>query len=158
MQRCCWGSVTRISCRHAIVGKHEVIHKTGSTQLIATPPVENRVTATGDVHKICWSLNVWYVIYACAWTDKQTDTFTTILRFPTSVFVCVYTKCSGTDCFADLPRSCCCCCCCSDLLTPPCRLQQHLYVFIDESFTFRLQFIVAFVKHQWKARGLCTLP
>ena len=31
--------------------KNDVIHKTGSTQLIATPPEEDRVTKMGNLHK-----------------------------------------------------------------------------------------------------------
>ena len=34
-----------------ITDKRDVIHKTGSTQRITTPPQEDRATATGDMHK-----------------------------------------------------------------------------------------------------------
>ena len=35
----------------AIMYKHDVIHKTGSTYRIATPPKENRATDIGNTHK-----------------------------------------------------------------------------------------------------------
>ena len=35
----------------AMVGKYDVIHKTGSTQRIATPPEEEPDTATGNIHR-----------------------------------------------------------------------------------------------------------
>jgi len=34
-----------------LMSKYDVIHKTGSTQRITTPPEEDRATAIGNMHK-----------------------------------------------------------------------------------------------------------
>ena len=64
--------------------KHDVIHKTGNTKCIATPPDEDRATDVANVHKkfgedrTCSSGHV----LADRETDRQTDTVITILRSP----------------------------------------------------------------------------
>jgi len=55
--------------RHmAIVQKHDVIPKTGSTQRMATPSEEDRTTATGNVHKIGF-VRPYTVFELCRQTD-----------------------------------------------------------------------------------------
>ena len=68
---------TRLSRRPrlAIMCKHDVIHKTGNTKCIATPPDEDRATDVANVHKkfgedrTCSSGHV----LADRETDRQTD-------------------------------------------------------------------------------------
>ena len=64
-----------MTSHRTIMWKRDVIHKTGSTQRrpIATPPEEDRVTATGNSTKIRWSSAVWFLCCASGRTDRQTD-------------------------------------------------------------------------------------
>ena len=57
---------------HALPSKHDVIHKTGSTQRITTLP-ENRATATGDLHKKFVKTGP-AVPEICLQTDRHTQT------------------------------------------------------------------------------------
>jgi len=60
-----------------IMLKHDVIHKTGSTQRIALLSEADRATATGNMYRI--SREIWNVIFEIRqWTDKQTDRQTLI--------------------------------------------------------------------------------
>ena len=54
---------TFFSCRlfQAIVCKHDVVHKTGSTQRIAMPPEEDRALDKGDMQKFWESLSIWFL-------------------------------------------------------------------------------------------------
>ena len=62
--------------------RHDVIHKTGNTQPIATPPEENRVTDIGNTQKKFGGDRAcsFGVMLAGRQTNKQTDTVITILR------------------------------------------------------------------------------
>jgi len=65
-----------------LMSKYDVMHRTGSTQRITTPPQEDRATA---MHKFWWILDVQFRRYD-RWqtntrTDRHTDTLITILRF-----------------------------------------------------------------------------
>ena len=52
--------------------KHDVIHKTGSTERIARPPEEDRATATGNMHKNLVKFGHVLSRYASGQTDKHT--------------------------------------------------------------------------------------
>ena len=71
---CCyiWHDITALCCRgvrrHS---KHDVIHKTGSTERIAKPPEEDRDTAMRNMHKNFDE--VWKCAWFLVWTDRQTD-------------------------------------------------------------------------------------
>jgi len=60
--------------RHrAIMLRRDVIHKSGSTYRIATPPPkEDRATAIGNMRKNLVSSAVWFSSYASGQTDTQT--------------------------------------------------------------------------------------
>ena len=60
----------------SIMWKHDVIHKTGSTQLIALPSNEDRATATGNMYRRfdeIWTCGFWDM-RAGGQTDRHTDT------------------------------------------------------------------------------------
>jgi len=61
-----------------IVWKHDVIHKTGSTQRIATPSQDHRATDSGPRASYLENLVQFY--WADRQTDRQTDILITILR------------------------------------------------------------------------------
>ena len=58
----------------SIVSKHDVIHKTGSSQLITTPPAENPTTAADNrLHVQKWKFGeVWICGSWNTWADRQT--------------------------------------------------------------------------------------
>jgi len=56
------------------MGKHDVIHKTGSTQRIVTLPVEDRDTATGNIYTDNLAKFGCVVPKISVRTDRQTDT------------------------------------------------------------------------------------
>jgi len=68
------------------MSKYDVIHKTGSTKCITTPPEEDRATAIGNMYKKldedrtgrCEDM----IADKHIQTDRQTDTLITILRSP----------------------------------------------------------------------------
>jgi len=69
----------RLGCA-ATSSKYDVIHKTGSTQHITTPPEEDRATATCNKHKnlgkdrICSSEDMGPMIAdRQTWRERQTD-------------------------------------------------------------------------------------
>jgi len=75
----------RVALAWPVIGKHNVIHKTGSTQRIATSPDKDWATATGNVRsKLVMCADAGHE--TCHWadrqTDRQTDMLITILRFP----------------------------------------------------------------------------
>ena len=57
--------------RTIIMWKYDVTQKTGSTQQIATPPEEDRSTATGNMHKNRRSSAVWFLSYGRGQTDRH---------------------------------------------------------------------------------------
>jgi len=70
-------------CHRAIMWKHDVIHKTRSTQCITTPSQEDRFTSAGNRHKKKFD----HVVFSlCEWTDNHTniqiDILITILCIP----------------------------------------------------------------------------
>jgi len=68
------------------MSKYDVIHKTGSTQHITTPPEEDRATAIGNMHKKFgedWTCSSEVMIAdSQTQTERKTDTLITILRSP----------------------------------------------------------------------------
>ena len=68
-----------------LLSKYDVIHKTGSTQRITTPPEEDRATTTGNMRKkfgddrTCSSEQT---DRGQTNTHRETDTLITILRSP----------------------------------------------------------------------------
>jgi len=63
----------RTSRRHRI-GKHNAIHKTGSSYNISTPPTEDRSSATANMHKKLGDIRTHVVSEICVPIDRQTDT------------------------------------------------------------------------------------
>jgi len=65
--------LTAASTIRPIAAKRDVIHKTGSAKHTATPPEEDRATATGDVHENLVKIGP-AVPEICSRTDRQTHT------------------------------------------------------------------------------------
>jgi len=80
------------------MSKYDVIHETGSTSLITTPPWDDRATATGNMQKklgkdrTCISEDLIMDSQTHRHTDRQTDTVITILRFPIGRGVITFQK------------------------------------------------------------------
>jgi len=68
---------------HPTTTERDVIHKTGSTQHIETPPEEDRATATGDLLFLEDRSSGSNDMLADRQTHRQTDKLITILRSPT---------------------------------------------------------------------------
>jgi len=69
------GIFTSFTAVAPITAKHDVIHKTGSTQRSAMSPAEDRATATGDLHiKFCMDRSSGSRdMLAHRQTDRRTD-------------------------------------------------------------------------------------
>jgi len=73
-----------VHCASELMSKYDVIHKTGSTQHLTTPPEEDRATAVASTRRFGENLtrsSEDMIADKHTQTDRQTDMLITILRF-----------------------------------------------------------------------------